>query len=202
MSQIRPLFHDDLEDLKASLRLTGASAKKDVQPVIEDCVRGFKVWLTQRAGFDTIATIAAVPYVDEPTTELQSRRMAARVLEIKWVWVECLARLQTLFADASGAAFQQFNDQGVWRQLDALDRVSLVRNARREIEDLYCYVVSSPEGEAAESVQAFDGTTVGTEAFFPGGSVFCDLGKFRGNFLVPALRFDAEILRPFPEVTS
>lgn len=198
MSQIRPLFHDDLETLKAALRLTGANSKEDVQAVIEDCVRGFKVFMTQRAGFDIIATITAVTYTDDPTTELESRRMAARVLEVKWVWAECLKRLQTMFADASGSAFQEFNDQGVWRQLDSFDRVSLLRGAAREIEDLYCYVVGSAEGEAAESVQAFDGTTVGTEAFFPAGSVFCDLGKFRGNFLVPSIRFDAEIQRPNP----
>ena len=90
-----------------------------VQAVIEDCVRGFKVYMTQRAGFDLINTIQAVTYTDDPTTDLECRRMAARVLEVKWVWAECLKRLQTMFADASGAAFQEFNDQGVWRQVDA-----------------------------------------------------------------------------------
>lgn len=202
MAQITPLFHDDLETLKAALRLTGSDAKGDVQAVVEDCVRGFKVWMIQRAGFSVISDIQAVTYTDDPSTELEARRMAARVLEVKWVWCECLKRLQTMFADASGSAFQEFNDQGVWRQLDALDRASLLRTCAREVEDLYCIVVASPEGQAAESVQAFDGTTEATEAYFPGGTVYCALGKFRGNFLVPSIRFDAEILRPFPEATG
>ncbi len=196
--QISPLFHDDLDDLKAALRLSGSDAKGDVQHVVEDCVRSFKVWLIQRAGFTLISDLQAVVYTDDPTDELEARRMAARVLEVKWVWAECLKRLQTMFADASGAAFQEFNDQGVWRQLDALDRRSLLRSAAREIEDLYCFVSGELGIGEAESIQAFDGTTVGTEAFFPAGSVFCGLGKFRGNFLVPSVRFDSEINRQTP----
>lgn len=196
--QINPLFHDDLEDLKKALRLSGADAKADVQGVVEDCVRGFKVWLVQRAGFTVITELQAVTYTDEPSTELEARRLAARILEVKWVWVECLKRLQTLFADASGSAFQQFNDQGVWRQLDAIDRISLLRDANREIEDLYCFVVGDKGIGEADSVQVFDGTTCETEAYFPGGSAFPWLGKFRGNFLVPSVRFDAELQRPFP----
>jgi len=200
--QISPLFHDDFEALKSALRLTGANSKQDVQVVIEDCVRAFKVWMVQRAGFTVISDLQAVTYTDDPTTDLEARRMAARVLEVKWVWCECIKRLQVMFADASGSAFQEFNDQGVWRQLDALGQASILRRCAREVEDLFCYVVASEEGEAAESVQAFDGTTNGTEAFFPGGSVYCDLGKFRGNFLVPSVRFDSEILRRFPETTG
>ncbi len=202
MTQISPLFHPDLETLKAALRLTGADSKGDVQTVIEDCVRGFKVWLTRRAGFDIINEVVAVSPTDDPTTELEARRLAARVLEVKWVWAECLKRLQTLFADASGSAFQEFNDQGVVRQLDALDRVALLRDARREIEDLYCFVAGVQGIGEAEEIQIFDGTSDTDGAIFPAGSVFCGLGKFPGNFLVPSIRFDAEILRPFPEATS
>ena len=200
--QIDPLFHADLDLLKKALRLSGSDEKKDVQAVIEDCVRGFKVWMIRRAGFTVIAEVQAVTPVDNPTTELEARRMAAGVLEVKWVWIECLKRLQALFADASGSAFQEFNDQGVWRQMDALARRSLEKQTAREIEDLYVFVSGCQGiGEASE-IQVFDGTTVGTEAFFPAGSVFCDLGKFRGNFLVPSIRFDSEILRPNPETTT
>ena len=202
MAQITPLFHDDLEDLKKALRLSGADAKADVQTVVEDCVRGFKVWLTQRTGFTVITDLQAITYTDDPTTVDESRRMAARVLEVKWVWAECLKRLQSMFADASGAAFQEFNDQGVWRQLDALDRRSLLRTTSREIEDLYCYVAGILGIGEAESVQVFDGTSDTDGQFFPAGSVFCNLGKFPGNFVVPSVRFDAEIVRRFPEPTS
>ena len=200
MAQIRPLFHDDLETLKAALRLTGADAKGDVQAVIEDCVRGFKVWMSRRGGFSLISELQGVTYTDDPTTELEARRMAARVLEVKWTWCECIQRLQAMIADASGAAFQEFNDQGVWRQIDALDRANMLRRCAREIEDLWCFVSGeSGEGQGAGEVECFDGTTVGTESYFPGGSVYCWLGKFRGNFVVPSVRFDAELFRPFPE---
>lgn len=197
--QIDPLFHDDLEGLKSALRLSGSDEKGDVQTVIEDCVRGFKVWLIQRAGFTVVSDLQAVVYTDDPTTELEARRMAARVLEVKWVWCECLTRLQTMFADASGAAFQEFNDQGVWRQLDEIGRIRILRQCQREVEDLYNFVSGCQGIGETESVQCFDGTTERTEAFFPAGSVFCHLGKFPGNFLVPSVKFDAEILRPNPE---
>lgn len=200
--QIDPLFHADLDLLKKALRLSGSNEKADVQAVIEDCVRGFKVWMIRRAGFTIVAEVQAVTPVDNPTTELEARRMAAGVLEVKWVWIECLKRLQTLFADASGSAFQEFNDQGVWRQMDLLARRASEKQTAREIEDLYVFVSGCQSiGEASE-IQIFDGTTVGTEAFFPAGSVFCNLGKFKGNFLVPSIRFDSEILRPTPETTT
>ena len=188
--QITPLFHTDLDELKAALRLTGSDPNGDVQTVIEDCVRGYKVWMTQRAGFTIISDLQAVTYTDDPSTELEARRMAARVLEVKWVWGECLKRLQTMFADASGAAFQEFNDQGVWRQMDAIDRRSLLKANAREVEDLYCFVVGEMGIGEAESIQTFDGSTDATESYWPGGTVFPCLGKFRGNFLVPSVRFD------------
>lgn len=190
MAQIRPLFHSKLDKLKASLRLTGSDPNGDVQNVIEDCVRGFKVWFTRRAGFALITTLQEVVETDDPTTELETRRLAAKVLEVKWVWCECLKRLQSLFADASGAAFQEFNDQGVWRQLGALDQRQLLRTCAREIEDLYVFVSGCLGIGEGEEIQIFDGTTVGTESFFPAGTAFPHLGKFLGNFLVPSIRFD------------
>lgn len=200
--QIDPLFHADLDLLKKAIRLSGADEKADVQAVIEDCVKGFKVWMIRRAGFAVITEVVAVTPVDNPTTELEARRMAAGVLEVKWVWIECLKRLQSLFADASGAALQEFNEQGVWRQIDAQTRRALEKQTAREIEDLYVFVAGCQGiGEASE-IQVFDGTTVGTESFFPAGSAFCNLGKFRGNFTVPAIRFDSEILRPNPDITT
>jgi len=201
MAQVDPLFHDDLETLKESLRLSGSDVKGDVAAVIEDCVRGFKVWFMQRAGFSVLSTLQAVTFTEDPTTESEAQRLAARVLEVKWVWCECLKRLQVMFADASGSAFQEFNDQGVWRQLDALDRVSLLRSCAREVEELYCFVASQQGIGDVETVQAFDGTTEATEAFFPGGSVFCNLGKFRGNFLVPSIQFSGTSFRQFPETS-
>lgn len=196
--QIDPLFHADLDLLKKALRLSGSNEKADVQAVIEDCVRGFKVWMIRRAGFTVITEVQAVTPVDNPTTELEARRMAAGVLEVKWVWIECLKRLQALFADASGSAFQEFNDQGVWRQMDAQARRASEKQTAREIEDLYVFVSGFQSIGKASEIQVFDGTTVGTEAYFPAGSVFCNLGKFRGNFLVPSIRFDSESPRPNP----
>ena len=188
--QVRPLFHDDLETLKAALRLTGADTKGDAQAVIEDCVRGFKVWFARRAGFPRQLQLQGVTYTDDPSTELEAQRLAARVLEVKWVWCECLKRLQSMFADASGSAFAEYNDQGVWRQIDSFDRSVLQRQCLTEIESLMCFVMGDQGIGEDVDVQCFDGTTDAQECYFPGGSVFPHLGKWRGNVLVPAVRFD------------
>jgi hypothetical protein len=184
---ILPLFNDTLDTLKASLRLTGSNETADVQDVIEDGVRAFKVWMIQRGGFALISELQAVVYTDDPASELEARRMAARILEVKHVWAHLLDRLQTMFADASGAAFQEFNDQGVWRQLDGLDKLGLLRLARREIEELYCFVGGAQSIGEVETIQAFDGSTAVTECYYPAGSAWPLIGKFRGNFIDTAI---------------
>lgn len=186
--EIQPLFHTDLAELKSCVRLSGADEKADVQCVIEDCVRGFKVWLIQRAGFTIVANLQATPPTDDPTTELEARRLAAKVLEAKWVWCHLLPRLQTLFADASGNAQQEFNDQGVWRQMDALDLTEFLRRCEREVEELYVFVSGCQAVGESEEVQCFDGTP--DSVCVPTGSAWPEAVKFPGNFMLPSVRFD------------
>jgi len=186
--EIQPLFHTDLDELKSCVRLSGADECADVQCVIEDQVRAFKVWLIQRAGFTVVANLQAVVPTDDPTTELEARRLAAKVLESKWVWCHLLPRLQTLFADASGNAQQEFNDQGVWRQMDALDLMQFLKRCEREVEELYVFVSGCASIGEAETVQSFDGTP--DSVCVPAGSAWPEALKFLGNFTLPSVRFD------------
>lgn len=189
MTQITPMFHDDLEELKRAVRLTGSDPQGDVAEVLSDAVRGFRVWLTRRAGFSVVSTLQAVTFTEAPATQDELRRMAAKLLEEKWVWSECLKRLQTMFADSSGSAFQEFNDQGVWRQVDPLQQQRILRRVEREIEDLYSLVAGFETVGDHSEIQTFDGSAESQDYFFPAGTAFPCLGKFRGNFYWPAWRF-------------
>lgn len=187
--QVSPLFHEDLESLLKSLRLSGVDQKGDSHEVVEDCVRDFRVWLVQRMGLSAVTSLAGVTYTETPTTEEQARRMAARTLEREWVWCHAIEKLQVLFADASGAAFQQFNDESVWRQFDALDRNRLLAKCREHIGHLLDYITGQLDfGDAAE-VQAFDGTPEVDVCPAPGKSLAPWLRTFTGIFEIPAVRF-------------
>jgi hypothetical protein len=187
--EITPLFHEDLDALKCSLRLSGSDTCGDVSCVIQDCVRAFKVWVFQRVGPTMLAEIQGYTETDDPTTSEEARRLAAKVLEVKWVWCCLLDKLQVMFADASGAAYQEFNDQGVWRQMGAEDLAAFKRRCRDEVEQLICFVTAC-EDDATDGVLAFDGTP--DYIFAPTGSAWpCTARPFYGNFIGwPTLLFD------------
>lgn len=190
MAQPEPLFHDSFKDLTVALRLSGTDERADSTQVIKDALAAFKVELIRRMGFTDLSALQAISEVDTPTTTDELRRMAARMLEIKWVWCECIKRLQSMFADASGGAFQDFNEQGVWRQLDADDRRQLLRECQVDIENLFTLVLDEDTVGDHASIEVFDGTDPDSAGdYFPAGSIFPNLGVFPGNFLVPSLSF-------------
>lgn len=192
---VEPLFIDDLDDLKAELRLTGANERDDVESIIRRGVLDFRVGFAHRAGLSILTGLQAIPFTADPQTEDDYRRAGARLLEVKHVWRFLLQQLRSMFADASGSAFQQFNDEGVWRQLDSDDVRTLLMQCNAQIEELYQLVLGIEAlGEDSE-IHVFDGTTDRQDLFFPGGTVFPHVGKFPGNFIVPtlSLTFDNEI---------
>jgi hypothetical protein len=157
---VKPLFVDDLDDLKAELRLTGADETKDVEHIIRRGVLDFRVGFAHRAGLTLLTGLQAITFKPDPTTEDEYRRAAARLLEIKSVWRFLLQQLRALFADSSGGAFQGFNDEGVLRQLDSDDLEVLFEQCDLQIEELYQLILGFESLGEDSGIHAFDGTQV------------------------------------------
>lgn len=193
---VEPLFVADLDDLKAELRLTGADETKDVEHIIRRGVLDFRVGFAHRAGLVILTSLKAIAFTPDPTTEDEYRRAAARLLEIKSVWRFLLQQLRALFADSSGGAFQGFNDEGVWRQLDSDDLEVLFEQVDVQIEELYQFVLGFESLGEDSGIHVFDGSSDRQNLFFPGGTIFPHVGKFPGNFIVPtlSLTFDNDAL--------
>ena len=192
---VEPLYVDDMDDIKAELRLTGADESHDVESIIRRGVLDFRVAFAQRAGIPLLNALAALTFNPDPQTEDDYRRAGARLLEIKHVWRFLVQQLRSMFADSSGGAFQAFNDEGVWRQLDASDFRVLLQRCNAQIEELYQLVLGTENLGDDSEIHVFDGSADRQDLFFPGGTIFPHVGKFLGNFIVPtlSLTFDNEI---------
>lgn len=189
---MKPLFLDDLHDLKRELRLSGIDHCDDVQAILERCVLDFRVGFVRKVGFDMVSTLQATTYTEDPTTPDEWRRAAARLIEIKSVWCSLVCVLPMHFADASGDDFQALNDEGVWRQMDSEDREQLVAKCRDEIAELYDIICSSAVQDESD-IHVFDGTPDCTTSMVPpGGSVFCNARAFKGNFGLPLISINHE----------
>lgn len=193
MAEICPLFLADLDDLKGELRLTGIRPETDSQRVLERAVLAFSVEFGHRAGFDAITEIQAITFSKQVTTPDQLRRAAARLLEVKSVWLFMILNGPVLIGDASAASLQVYNDEGVWRQIDEDERRRMAQQCQVDIEDLYEIVLQlEQEGEDSD-LEIFDGTAEYPNNYFPAGTVFSHIGKFRGNFVIPAIRFSDDL---------
>lgn len=186
----QPMFLTDLEGLKKELRLTGIDDRQDIQAILQTATLQFRVEFTHRIGKTIADELEALPFTDPPVTQDDFRRAASRLLEIRWIWCKLVELLPTMLADGSGAAFQEFNDAGIWRQMEEDDRRRLLRACHNEIEELYQMVLPEESLGDDTTILAFDGTGDCPDTYFPGGSVFRHIGKFRGNFVIAAIRFD------------
>lgn len=112
-----PLFAQDVAAVKAALRLSGVAPDSDAHAMIEDSLSHVRAGFYQRLGGPRVATIKALPIVDNPTTDNEVLRSISVLCEVKWTQMVLLDKLPIIFMDASGGDQEFINQEGTFRSI-------------------------------------------------------------------------------------
>lgn len=129
-----PLFVNDIETLRGSLRLSGVAAASDAERVIQDAVLSVRSRLLQRLGETRVAELLAVTYSASPTTQAQALRAIANTLEVKMVRRELILSMPMLFSGGMGAANESWATEAPYRDVGISDVKPIVTQLDTDIE--------------------------------------------------------------------
>lgn len=126
---VTPLFNADIPTLKAKLRLSGATAA-DTDAMLLDTVKLVRVNLYDKLSASRISTLLSYPVSDNPSSDHELLREKAAQAESLWVRMIMFRRIPVLFMDSSGTTQQQWNDEGLTRNMgnkiaEELERMQL-----------------------------------------------------------------------------
>jgi hypothetical protein len=119
-----PLFVADLATLKSKIRLSGVAAANDAEDIINEAILTVRSGFYRELGAARTAVLVALPFNESPTTENEILRAVANITEVKWVRLELMRTLPTMFKDGTAEQNQIFQDEALFRdttqqQLDA-----------------------------------------------------------------------------------
>lgn len=138
-----PLFVNDIETLRASLRLSGLDATSDAERVFQNAVLGVRSKLYQRLGTERVTALLAVAYTESPTSQAQATRASANMVEVMMVRRELLLSMPMLFSGGMGAAGEAWNAEAPFRDVGVNDVAAIVRTLDRDIEAGLALLASS-----------------------------------------------------------
>lgn len=148
---VAPLFVASIEDLKARLRLTGAtksdfSAQLDL--ALEDVRLGF---YDEDGGLGTtrVGELLAISYVENATNATSLLRTRANNLEVTWVRLLLMRRLPTLFMDAGGETLDAWNEEPITRS-SRRGLESEIQRLENEVTDGLAYLGGADEEDLGE----------------------------------------------------
>lgn len=133
-----PLFVTDLATMKMELRLSGIDSTADVDRQLKSAIQEVRVGFYSRLGLTRTNELAAIAYVENPTTEDPILRAIAYQTEVKWVWCALSARLPMLFMDGSAGDRQFINEEGTFREVDPGELQRERDNAKAQIDEWLC----------------------------------------------------------------
>lgn len=137
---VEPVFVKNLDNLKASLRLSG-TAHPDANQLFLDAATYARTRLYSRMGSSGVDSIKATALTDNPSTDAQVVRAKAARLETLLVRLALLPVMDTLFADSSAQAQQTWNETGVFSSQQPTSKE--IARLEEEIEDLFAEVSGS-----------------------------------------------------------
>lgn len=119
-----PLFVADLATLKSKIRLSGVASANDAEDIINEAILTVRSGFYRELGAARTAVLVALPFSESPTTENEILRAVANITEVKWVRLELMRTLPTMFKDGTAEQNQIFQDEALFRdttqqQLDA-----------------------------------------------------------------------------------
>jgi hypothetical protein len=118
---VKPLFIADMPTVEAVLRLSGVPESSDAQVIIDEGVLQARMAFVQALTQAGVNAIRAIPYVDDPQTEDQNKRMLANLTESMLVRLHLMRTLPVLFLDSSQKDEQLWNEEGLFRNKSPFD---------------------------------------------------------------------------------
>lgn len=109
----------DLSEMKARMRLTGIVVDSNAEQIMHSVIAGVRGRLYGRLGVTTVAAVLATNPVVAPTTSTAIIRMIAYECEVLMVIVDLMCRLPMVFMDNSSGTDEIYNNEGVFRSMDA-----------------------------------------------------------------------------------
>lgn len=179
---VAPLFSADMAALKLDLRLQGLRSGSEGEAILNRVTSAARVFIYQRLGLSKVAEMVALTEADNPTTAEEIRRKAATLLEVEVVRCDLLDIMPVMLADASGDAFETYNDEGVWRQIEPEEREEVLARCKARIEELIELIIGEDELGDDSAIRVFDGSRDNPTQRYPGGTAHPAIGKFTGNF--------------------
>ncbi len=123
-----PVFISDLPTLKERLRISQVDTGEGAS-VVDSVVEEVRLELYAVLGSSTVTTIAALTPGDPATTDDELKRLRAENVELLMVRLLLMRRMPILFLSSVGQARQQWNEEGITRDVDQA-------TVRREIQTL------------------------------------------------------------------
>jgi len=124
-----PLFVEDLDTLKANLRLSGAdtTTDSDFDTLLQRAVRSVRVFFRKHLSQARIEKIQAVLQASpvDPDEDDEYLRELAELTEINQTWIELSYLMPVLFMDASAGSGEVYEEEGGFR-----------RTAQEELEQM------------------------------------------------------------------
>jgi len=164
---VEPLFAVSMNDLRARLRLTGASSV-DARAQIDNATQEARVLLYLEIGASLVDEILLTIYEENATTPEERRRLRAVVVEVLAVRCRLAHVMPTIFIDGGTNALERWNDEAAFR-LGTID----VRACEEELADA---IEQLKRGEATIQPRGGRAAIYGPdeEPDLPGATVFPD----------------------------
>jgi len=121
-----PLFVATVEELKSKLRLASIPAGQGADILFDETLLAVRTHFYRALGPARVAELAALPFNENPATEDEILRAVANTTEVKWMRMELMRVLPTLFKDSSADQHQVYHDEALFRETPG-DQLSIER---------------------------------------------------------------------------
>jgi len=153
-----PLFVQNPEDLKAALRLSAVCEGNDAQVLIDRALQAVREHFYRRLGQPRMAQLILLPPSIAPTTADEILRSIAETTEIKWVRLELLDSMPTMFMDGSNNTLEEWDEAAPFRSTSSFQIAELKKTLFKAIEENLDMLAGRETQGDETTVQVFDGT--------------------------------------------
>jgi len=153
-----PRFIADLATLKGKLRLTKLPTDSAANELLDEAILNARLEFYRRLGGTRVDALAAITFVENPTSANEVLRALANAVEVKLVRVRLMRTIPVLFQDASGDVQRAWNEEAPFREGGVSSTDREIKRIESEIEEDF-QMLAGEESQGEESNwRVFDGT--------------------------------------------
>lgn len=131
-----PLFHTTLLELQKCARASDIPTGSDAMCAVESASRAASVHIQTAMGFTETNRLMAIADACPPTSEDELKRARLKLVEEKVFTAELMCSLRFLAVDGSSMAFDEYDCNSPYRQMDQADTDALVKKLMADANSL------------------------------------------------------------------